>query len=101
MEFSMVYRGNHLILWGAFLTCASILSMSHPRARTEHPKAGRVIELKGVSVSLFEPALVARSPGYLWFPTLSRLDNGDVCARMSDYADMHVKKGTARAAWSR
>jgi hypothetical protein len=74
-------------------------------ASAETPKPAwepvRTVALKGFKVGLSQPALVARRKGYLWFPTLSRLDNGDLLALMSDYADMHVKKATARAAFSR
>ncbi len=44
--------------------------------------------------------LVARSKGYLWFPTLIRLTNGDCMAVMSTYADKHVDTAVSAVSWS-
>ena len=93
----MSSRGRLRALAGAFLVAALASPFA---ARTESPKAAATVALKGVTVALSAPALVARSKGYLWFPTLSRLDDGELLAVMSDYADQHVKKATARAAFS-
>ena len=60
----------------------------------------KTIELEGLKVSLSRPVLVARSKGYLWFPTLTRLADGGLVALMSNYADIHTKKATATVAWS-
>jgi len=56
--------------------------------------------LKGLTLSLSAPVLVARSKGYLWFPTLVRLGNNDLLALMSNYADVHTTTSTCRASWS-
>jgi hypothetical protein len=61
----------------------------------------KTVDLKGLKVSLSTPVLVARSKGYLWFPTLIRLANGDLLALMSNYADEHTKTSTSLVAWSR
>jgi hypothetical protein len=61
---------------------------------------GNTVELQGVTVKLSRPVLVARSRGYLWFPTLMRLADGDLLALMSNYADAHVKTATAMISWS-
>jgi sialidase-1 len=63
-------------------------------------KDGRTVELKTIRVRLSQPILVARSKGYLWFPTVHRLSDGALLAVMSDYPDKHVQKATARGAWS-
>jgi hypothetical protein len=63
--------------------------------------AGKTTELKGLKVSLSAPVLVARSKGYLWFPTLMRLGSGDLLAVMSDYADEHTTSSTSRVCWSK
>ncbi|HJT75857.1 MAG TPA: sialidase family protein [Gemmataceae bacterium] len=64
-------------------------------------KTARTLELHGLRGSLSEPVLVARSKGYLWFPTMARLAGGDLLALMSDYPDEHVAKATSRVCWSR
>lgn len=53
-----------------------------------------------LSVTLSEPVLVARSEGYLWFPTLVPLASGELLAVMSNYHDDHVEKATAQLCWS-
>ena len=42
-----------------------------------------MIALKGIEVSVSKPVLVARSKGYLWFPTMTRLANGELFAVLS------------------
>lgn len=37
----------------------------------------KTVDLAGYQVTLPEPRMVARSHGYLWFPTLYRTSNGD------------------------
>src|SRR5262245_37268841 len=61
----------------------------------------KTVQLKGLKVSLSKPVLVARSKGYLWFPTLIPLGKGRLLALMSNYADEHVKTSTSMVAWSR
>src|SRR5262249_36505780 len=63
--------------------------------------AAKTVRLKGLKVSLSRPVLVARSKGYLWFPTLIALGKGQLLTLMSDYADEHVKTSTSMVAWSR
>lgn len=60
----------------------------------------QTIALKGVKVSLSAPVLVARSKGYLWFPTLIRRPHGDLLAGMSNYADVHTQTSTGTFCWS-
>src|SRR5262245_56798200 len=80
-------------LWAAFTILAGA-----PFCPAQEPKSERAWRdvkahaLKGVKVTLSEPVLVARSKGYLWFPTLHRLSDGGLLAVMSDYEDTHVKK---------
>jgi hypothetical protein len=72
------------------------------RADSTHPtwQAGNTVKTAGLTVTLSKPVLVARSKGYLWFPTVVRLGSGELVAMMSDYADMHVAHSTSRVAWS-
>jgi hypothetical protein len=61
----------------------------------------RTVDLPGLKVSLSAPVLVARSKGYLWFPTLVRLADGDLLAVMSNYADEHTTSSTSLVCRSR
>ena len=54
----------------------------------------------GLRVSLSQPVLVTRSKGYRWFPSLTRLADGNLLATMSNHPDDHVRIATAEAAWS-
>src|SRR5262245_22959041 len=63
-------------------------------------KVVKTERVQGFDVSLSAPVLVARSKGYLWFPTLVRLGNDDLLAVMSNYADVHTTTSTSRVAWS-
>src|SRR5689334_1219847 len=83
--------------WLALLAIA----LAGPAAAEAPAKAARTQRLKNFRVTLEPPVLVARSKGFLWFPTLHRLGDGGLVALMSNYADEHVKKATARATWSR
>jgi hypothetical protein len=53
-----------------------------------------------VRVSLAKPVLVARSKGYLWFPTMTRLSGGDLFAVLSTNLDAIVVDRTAAVTWS-
>ena len=63
-------------------------------------KVARAVELKGMSVSLSEPVLVARSKGFLWFPTLVQTAGGDLMAIFSDQNDTHHRHWTSVVSWS-
>src|SRR4051812_28446411 len=63
-------------------------------------KEAQTFPLKGLKVCLSAPVLVARSKGYLWFPTLVRHSNGDLLALMSNYADIHTNTATSSVSWS-
>ena len=56
--------------------------------------------LEGLEFSLSKPRLVARSHGYLWFPTMTRLSGGDLCANFSTTPDAIVAKRTSSVSWS-
>lgn len=58
-------------------------------------------QLNGVTVSLSRPVLVARSKGFLWFPTLMPLADGELLAMLNNYADEVVTHPTAGVCWSR
>src|SRR5262245_34011835 len=83
-----------------FLAAASPLQAADPNKSGEGWKTTKTVELKGLKVSLSSPVLVARSQGYLWFPTLYKLADGNLLALMSDYADMHTTTSTSMASWS-
>lgn len=93
---SLFVRMMSALLVSCTLCAASLAAAAEP-ARWEMK---RTVELDGLTVALSQPVLVARSQGYLWFPSLIRLDNGDLLAVMSNYADKHVKKSTAALSWS-
>ena len=59
----------------------------------------KTIKLKGLSVTLSQPVLVARSKEYMWFPTLINLENGKLLAVMSNVPDAIVPPKSS-AAWS-
>src|SRR5262249_8924925 len=81
-----------MVLLAAFIRTPSAESPAWKVARTE--------SLTGVKVAVSEPVLVTRSRGYLWFPTLIPLANGDLLAVMSNYADTHVKEAASLISWS-
>jgi hypothetical protein len=64
-------------------------------ASTADPKAdpkpsweeGAVVKCGGLKVTLSRPRLVARSKGFLWFPTLHQFGDQHLVAVMSNYAD--------------
>lgn len=60
----------------------------------------KTVSLEGLEVSLSEPRLVARSRGYLWFPTMTRLSGGELFANFSTNLDAVVANRTASASWS-
>ena len=60
----------------------------------------KTIELKGLSVTLSQPVLVARSKERLWFPTLIDLEKGKLLAVMSNIPDACMWPTKAWAAWS-
>jgi hypothetical protein len=70
------------------------------RAAEKVWKDVRTESVGDVEVSLSAPVLVARSEGYLWFPTCMRLSSGDLLAAMSNYHDDHVETSTAALSWS-
>jgi hypothetical protein len=63
-------------------------------------KTAATVELNGLRVSLSKPVLVARSKGYLWFPTMTRLSGGDLFAVLSTNLDAIVADRTAAVTWS-
>jgi|GEM_PF-541794 len=48
----------------------------------------KTIETNGLKVVLSQPRLVARSKGYLWFPTLVHAEQNEVQALLSDIPDV-------------
>src|SRR5215213_9681773 len=60
----------------------------------------RTVRLEGLNVTVSQPVRVAESKGFLWFPTLVRLDERRMLAIMSDKADAHTAAQTGVVAWS-
>ena len=91
-----------LVLAATFfaLPTPTIAAAAAADSTNEGWRAGNSIDMAGLTVTLSKPVLVARSKGYLWFPTVVRLADGGLVAMMSDYADEHVTQGTSRVAWS-
>ena len=90
-----------LRLW---LVCATILLVVQDETALAQDKPtwkpGQTLPFQQGHVTLSQPVLVARSKGYLWFPSLSRLSDGRLLAIMSNYADEHVTISTANLSWS-
>jgi hypothetical protein len=63
-------------------------------------KAARSVSLDGLKVTVSEPVRVAESKGYLWFPTLVRVDDRRLLAVISDKSDAHTDEQTGQVAWS-
>lgn len=60
----------------------------------------KTVSYQEIEVSLSKPRLLARSPGYLWFPTMTRLSGGELFANFSTNLDAVVADRTASASWS-
>jgi hypothetical protein len=58
------------------------------------------IKFDGIDISLSKPRLVARSSGYLWFPTMTRLSGGELFANFSTNRDEVVADRTSSVSWS-
>ena len=63
-------------------------------------KPGKQTELKGVRINLSQPALVARHRGYLWFPTVTRMVNGDLLSVATNYPDIPTENSIGYYSWS-
>ncbi|NLX99354.1 MAG: exo-alpha-sialidase [Rhodopirellula sp.] len=63
-------------------------------------EAAATVPLDGLRVSLSKPVPVARSKGYLWFPTMTRLAGGELFAVLSTNLDAIVADRTAAVTWS-
>jgi hypothetical protein len=90
--------------WALGALLGTSLAVLAPPLHAQEPgqwPTAKTVELKGLQVQLSAPVVVARSQGYLWFPTLIRLANGDLLAVMSNYADEHTKTSTSLVTWSR
>ena len=62
--------------------------------------AEQTFHLEGVRVSLSKPVLVERSKGFLWFPSIARLPNGDLIAKMYLTPDTHMYSFMGLVSWS-
>lgn len=60
----------------------------------------KVVDMPRLRVSVSKPALVSRSQGRLWFPTLVCLGNGELVAIMSDGHDTTANRPGAKFFWS-
>ncbi len=56
--------------------------------------------LGSLEILLSKPRLVARSHGYLWFPTMTRLSGGELFANFSTNRDAIVPDRTSSVSWS-
>jgi hypothetical protein len=63
-------------------------------------KTTKTVSLEGLKVSLSDPVLVARSKGYLWFPSMTRLANGEFFAILSTSRDGVDRNRTSVVSWS-
>jgi hypothetical protein len=87
----------------AILAAASSLG-GVPLLADDQPKPAwemtKTVSLEGLDVSLSKPRLVARSHGYLWFPTMTRLSGGELFANFSTNLDAVVADRTSSVSWS-
>ena len=58
------------------------------------------VTVGGLQVALSTPRLVARSAGYLWFPTMTRLSGGELFLNLSTNLDAVVADRTSTVTWS-
>ena len=88
----------------AMLIAAAIwLSNFNFQCQAKEPPAWEMTateSLDGFDVSLSKPRLVARSSGYLWFPTMTRLSGGELFANFSTNLDAIVADRTSSVSWS-
>lgn len=84
------------------LAIASLFAASSVLPAADHPKweTAATLKLDGLDVSLSKPRLVARSSGYLWFPTMTRLSGGELFANFSTNRDEVVADRTSSVSWS-
>ncbi len=64
-----------------------VLCVDAAAGQAENSDAGKKYELKGLSATVSPPRLVARRKGHCWFPSLLRLDNGDLLAQAQTTGD--------------
>lgn len=85
----------------AILGCCFIASFTMGADSKDPWQSVKIVDLEDWKVGLSEPALVARSKGFLWFPTIMRLSNGEVLAMLNNYSDEVVHQPTAFVCWSK
>ena len=66
----------------------------------ERWEAGETHRFDGLTVSLSSPVLVGRSSSWLWFPSVSRLSNGEYLAKLYATQDMAMYAFSGLVAWS-
>ncbi|MFN0195275.1 MAG: sialidase family protein [Planctomycetaceae bacterium] len=95
-------RVMHAVRLFSSVLCIATGLFSQSAGAADKPawKPGQTLPYGDGKVTISQPHLVARSKGYLWFPSLSRLSDGRLLAIMTDYADEHVKISTAQLTWS-
>ena len=90
-------------LGSAILAAASSFGGAALRA-DDQPKPAwemtKTVSLEGLEISLSKPRLVARSRGYFWFPTMTRLSGGELFANFSTNRDAVVADRTSSVSWS-
>ena len=72
-------------------------------AQDQHKPAWEMtknVTLEGIEFSLSKPRLVARSHGFLWFPTMTRLSGGELFVNFSTNLDEIVADRTSSVSWS-
>lgn len=88
--------GSGSLALASLFTTTSVL----PAADPPQWETGATLKLDGLDVSLSKPRLVARSSGYLWFPTMTRLSGGELFANFSTNRDEVVADRTSSVSWS-
>ncbi len=78
------------------LTTYSVVMSADP----PHWETSDTIRHGVLEITLSKPRLVARSSGYLWFPTMTRLSGGELFANFSTNRDEVVPDRTSSVSWS-
>jgi len=75
--------------------CAAATLAAEPQWET-----AASVTVGGLHVAMSKPRLVARSAGYLWFPTMTRLSGGELFLNLSTNLDAVVADRTSTVTWS-
>ena len=85
------------ILAASTFGCVPLFAQEQPQPGWEMTTTR---SLGSLEILVAKPRLVARSRGYLWFPTMTRLSGGELFANFSTNLDAIVADRTSSVSWS-